>query len=157
MKEMNTVLFDITKYAFGHRPHDILLTATDDIIHCVVHEYIKLYHKSYARIEAGTLSHNSQVFELLAALVPYYQIYATVDPARELKRRHPAIYRELSGFISGLIADLRKVLIEQINHEFYNAVDYHVELLTVRTKTWGVKYFVTYTRVLETLQWPQKL
>lgn len=158
MKEANVVLYDITNVFSENQSADILNSATDDITHCIVYEYNRVFHSFLGDIVGKSMSHHSQCMMVLGRVATQYGILTSKDPVAELKRRLPHIYTALLGHIESIVSAMRNFIVQHVPIEFSKPISkYRAELTSIRTKTWGDKHFLTYSREVESLKWPSVL
>lgn len=156
MKETNVVLYDLTGIFSENKPEAVLMTATDDITHCIVYEYLRVFHSFLDDIVDKSLSHGSQCQLVLERVAIQYGVYTSNTPALELRRRSPHIHRALNEYLGGIIKAVRQYMFDYVPVHFKEEGYTHF-ITHVRTKTWGDKNFLMYTKDVESLTWPSKL
>lgn len=156
MKENNVVMFDISRLYKDAVADPVVNTASDDVIECIMFEYMKIYHEYCALIDRGEFSHVRQTAAVMDKLVTLYGVYTSNNPALELRRRLPNVYNALTSLISALIKSFHEFMKEQVPREFIGYT-YANSIMHIRTKTWGMKYFLMYSQDVESLKWPQSL
>lgn len=156
MKEQNAVLFDISSIYNDAAVDQVLQTAPDSVVECIVYEYMKVYHKNHAQIARGEFSNIRQCGAVLERLTELYGVYTSNNAVLELRRRLPNIYNALIELVSVLIKAVREYVHASVPREFIGH-DYSPSINNINTKTWGKKYFLTYTQNVESLKWPQSL
>lgn len=158
MKEANVVLYDITNVFSENIPAAVLNSATDDITHCIVFEYNRVFHLFLTDIVMKNLSHGSQCRMVLDCVASQYGVFTVKDPSYELRRRAPHIYHPLLEHVERVVAAMRNFIVQNVSVEFSKPRSgYKAELTSIRTKTWGDKHFLTYSREVESLKWPCEL
>lgn len=156
MKENNVVMFDISRLYKDAVADPVVNTASDDVVECIMFEYMKVYHEYYAQINRGEFSHVRQSALVMDKLVTLYGVYTSNNATLELRRRLPNVYNALTALINTLIKAFRELIKATVPREFIGYT-YAPSIMPIRTKTWGMKYFLMYSQDVETLKWPQSL
>lgn len=158
MKETNVVLYDLSSIFNTNAAPELLSPDKTEITHCIVYEYMQVFHSFLNDILAKSLGHSSQCIMVLERVAIVYGVYATYKPLAELRRRSPHIYSALLAHVEDVVRAVREYMIQNVKSEFsVNVKTYKYELTNIRTKTWGDKHFLMYTRYLESLKWPSVL